>query len=140
MKNILAICFIIFSGTSLYSQTDTSGKMIDCFPSGCGVKAPFNVTKYLAKNIIYPEDARKNNIEGTAYVSFIIEKDGAIDSVKLLKGVNKGESLNKEALRVVSTMPKWTPGRQNGHPVRIRYNLPIRFILNNSASSNKRKN
>ena len=84
--------------------------------------------KYLSNNIKYPETAMKNKIQGTVWVKFIIEKDGSISNVKVIRDANP--DLNKEALRVIKSMPNWKPGKQNGKPVRVSYQVPIRFSLN----------
>jgi TonB family protein len=82
---------------------------------------------YLGNNIKYPEDAKKEGIEGTVYVTYVIEKDGSVSHVKVLRGVH--ESLDKEAVRVIKEMPKWEPGKQRGKPVRVQYNMPIKYTL-----------
>ena len=86
--------------------------------------------KYLVDHIQYPDSEKNHNITGTVFINFIIEKDGSISNVKILKGVANGPNLNKEAAKVISGMPKWSIGMQNGHPVRVSYNIPIRFSLN----------
>jgi len=83
---------------------------------------------YLAANVKYPKDAQKAGVEGRVVVSFIVEKDGKINDVKVVKSVHK--SLDKEATRVVKAMPKWTPGSLNNKPVQVKYNLPVTFKLN----------
>ena len=83
--------------------------------------------EYIAKNVKYPEDAIKKNQSGRVFVSFVIEKDGSITEVKVLRSVY--ESLDDEAIRVVKAMPKWTPGKMKGEPVRVAYTLPIFFKL-----------
>jgi TonB family protein len=88
------------------------------------------MTDFLIKNVNYPENERKNGIEGTVYVSFIVEKDGAVTGVKAIRGVNA--SLDNEAIRVVKLMSKkWKPGTQKGKAVRVQFNLPIKFKLSN---------
>ena len=82
---------------------------------------------YLANNINYPEEAKKAKVSGRVFVSFVIEKDGSVNDVKLLRGIGSG--CDKESIRVVSSMPNWTPGTQKGAPVRVQYNLPIKFAL-----------
>ncbi|MEO5569595.1 MAG: energy transducer TonB [Bacteroidia bacterium] len=82
--------------------------------------------QYLKNNIKYPPLARENGIEGTVYVTFIVDKDGKVKEPKLLRGVT---GLDDEALRVVGHMPDWKPGKQNGRTVAVQYNLPIRFTL-----------
>lgn len=89
---------------------------------------------YMLKNIAYPEDARTKGIQGTVFVTFIVEKDGSITNAKVLRGV--ATSLDKEALRVISSMPRWVPGKQRGEPVRVSFNIPIKFNL---SEKNKKK-
>lgn len=84
--------------------------------------------KFLKENIKYPDEARKQGISGTVFVSFVVEKDGSISNVKLLRGIGGG--CDKEALRVVSMLPNYEPGLQDGKPVRTQFNLPISFKLN----------
>lgn len=83
--------------------------------------------KYLAKNISYPNIARENNIQGTVVLSFVVGKDGNISDITVLRDLGGG--CTKEAIRVVQSMPKWSPGEAQGHPVKVRYVLPIRFKL-----------
>lgn len=92
------------------------------FPGGLDA-----LMKYLSKNIRYPEQAKKDNIQGKVYVTFVVEKDGSINGAKILRGVGGG--CDEEALRVVNAMPKWEPGKLQGKPVRVQYNLPIVFKL-----------
>lgn len=83
--------------------------------------------RYLRNNIEYPQLARESGIEGTVYVTFVVEKDGSITDVRVLRGIGGG--CDKEAIRVVKEMPKWEPGKQRGKPVRVQFNMPIRFTL-----------
>ena len=85
--------------------------------------------KYLQKNIKYPSICQEQGIQGRVIVQFVVEKDGSIADVQVIKAVNP--YLDKEAVRVVSTMPKWSPGKQRGKPVRVRFTLPVTFRLNN---------
>jgi len=82
---------------------------------------------FLATNLIYPQTATKNHIQGTVYISFIIESDGSVTNVKTLRGIGGG--CDEEAERVIKMMPKWIPGRQKGKPVRVLFNTPIYFKL-----------
>jgi periplasmic protein TonB len=84
--------------------------------------------RFLQQNINYPPEARKNKIRGTVYVSFIVEADGSISNVRLMKGIGYG--CDEEALRVISSMPRWTAGRQNGIAVRVHMVVPLVFTLN----------
>lgn len=85
--------------------------------------------QYLATSIVYPAGAREEGVQGRVFVSFVIEKDGSVGGVKILRSPD--ERLSREAERVVKSMPKWKPGRQNGRKVRVLYSLPINFQLNN---------
>ena len=84
--------------------------------------------KYLSENVKYPALAIKAQEQGRVVVSFTVEKDGAISGVKVARSVTP--SLDAEAVRVVKAMPKWTPGKQGGQLVRVRYNVPVSFKLN----------
>ncbi|MDR2907358.1 MAG: TonB family protein [Bacteroidales bacterium] len=83
--------------------------------------------KYLADNIVYPATARESNIKGTIYITFVVEKDGSISDVKVVRGIGGG--CDEEAVRVVKAMPKWIPGKQRGQNVRVQFMLPIKFTL-----------
>ena len=77
----------------------------------------------------YPQMEKEAGISGTCYVTFVVERDGSITNIKLLRGVSGGPGYNKLAQDVVKEMPAWKPGKQNGHEVRVQFNLPIKFIL-----------
>lgn len=83
--------------------------------------------KYLADNLKYPREAREAGIQGRVFVSFVVEKDGSISHVTVLRGIGGG--CDEEAVRVVLSMPKWISGKQRGIPVRVQFNLPIKFTL-----------
>lgn len=83
--------------------------------------------EYLKQSIVYPPDAVDNNIQGRVYLQMVVDKDGNVTDVKVVRGVHA--LLDKEATRVVKAMPKWTPGMQNGKAVSVRYTLPINFTL-----------
>ena len=85
--------------------------------------------KFLVDNLVYPEDAKAKGISGRVYINFVIEKNGEISNIKVLRGVCS--SIDAEAIRVVKLMPKWNPGMQRGKPVRVNFNLPINFQLSN---------
>lgn len=86
--------------------------------------------KYLKKNLMYPHMAQENGVGGTVFVQFVVSRDGSISDVKTV-GAAKGAGLEEEAMRVVRKMPGWKPGKQNGKPVTVLYNLPIRFRIEN---------
>ena len=103
------------------------------FPGGMDKMA-----NYLSENIKYPEEAKDNGISGRVFISFVIEKDGSVNEVKIMKSVDP--LLDNEAVRVVKAMPKWKPGTMKGKPVRVNYVLPISFKLDESATTAKKSN
>jgi len=82
---------------------------------------------WVMKNLQYPEIAAENGISGTVYVQFVVEPTGLVNKVTIMRSVDP--SLDKEAIRVVKTSPKWTPGKQRGKPVRVAFTFPIKFVL-----------
>jgi periplasmic protein TonB len=83
--------------------------------------------KFLADNIKYPQMAKESGIQGRVFVTFVVERDGRVTDVRVLRGIGGG--CDEEAIRVVQSMPKWTPGKQRGKSVRVQYNLPVKFTL-----------
>lgn len=92
------------------------------YPGGMGA-----LNQWLGSNIKYPAMAAENGIEGRVIVQFVVERDGSVSGVHVVRGVDP--SLDKEATRVVSAMPKWIPGKQNGSAVRVKYTVPVTFRL-----------
>ncbi len=92
------------------------------FPGGMS-----ELMKFLAKSIKYPVIAQENGIQGRVVCSFVVNRDGSIVDIQVMRGVDP--SLDKEAVRVIGTMPKWKPGEQRGKPVRVRFILPVQFRL-----------
>lgn len=84
--------------------------------------------RFLGDNLRYPQMAREAGIQGTVFVTFVVERDGSVTDVRVLRGIGGG--CDEEAVRVVQAMPRWEPGRQRGQPVRVQFNMPIRFMLN----------
>lgn len=129
LKVALMMLVLFFSFTTSTAQTKKNDMVFDVvevmpqYPGG-----QIAMLKYLMENIKYPEQAMKEGIQGRVAVRFIVEKDGSISDVKPILSVHP--LLNKEAVRVVESMPKWTPGKQNGKPVRVRFNVPVMFKLN----------
>ena len=83
--------------------------------------------EFIAKGIKYPQIARETGIQGRVFVGFVIEPDGSVSNVKVLRGIGGG--CDEEAMRVVKSMPKWKPGKQRGKAVRVSYMLPVNFKL-----------
>lgn len=103
---------------TIYSVVETDPE----YPGGIDA-----LYKYLVTNAHYPENARQHGIQGTVYITFIIERDGSISNVKVLR--SPSDELSAEAVRLVKAMARWKPGKQNGKPVRVQFNLPINFSL-----------
>ena len=89
-----------------------------------GIQALF---EYLSQNVKYPVDAENQKVEGRVIATFVVETDGSISSIEVVKPAFP--SLDAEAIRVLSGMPKWTPGKQSGKEVRVKYTVPINFNL-----------
>ena len=128
LKVALMMLVLLFSFMTSTAQTKKNDMVFDVvevmpqFPGG-----QIAMLQYIMENMKYPKQAMKEGIQGRVAVSFIVEKDGSISDVKPILSVHP--LLNKEAVRVVKSMPKWTPGKQNGKPVRVRFNLPVMFKL-----------
>lgn len=84
-------------------------------------------SRFLQQNIKYPIMAKESGIQGTVTVTFVVERDGSVTNVKILRGIGGG--CDEEALRVIRNMPKWEPGKQRGKPVRVQFNMPLKFTL-----------
>jgi len=92
------------------------------FPGGDAARM-----KFLQENIKYPQMARESGIQGTVYVTFVVEPNGSVSDVRVLRGIGGG--CDEEAIRVIKMMPNWKPGQQRGKPVRVQFNMPIKFTL-----------
>jgi protein TonB len=83
--------------------------------------------KFIQKNMKFPLRGKDNTLAGSVYVTFVVEKDGHVSNVEALKTAFNCRECNEEAIRVVRSMPVWKPGKQNGDPVRVKFNLPIKI-------------
>jgi len=121
-----------------HSPKDTIYKVVTEMPRFAGCEdletkpekmkcAQGKMLHFIYENIVYPAKARKDGIQGTAVISFVIQKDGSISDARIVRSIGGG--CDEEALRVVNTMPNWIPGKENGEAVRVQFNLPIRFKL-----------
>jgi len=86
-----------------------------------------NFYAYLRKNVHYPAIAKENNVQGKVFLTFVVERDGSLTDIKVLRSLGSGT--DEEAMRVLKASPRWTPGIQNGRPVRVQYTVPISFTL-----------
>lgn len=125
LKNIVSTQQQSAEDVSIILKEDSVFKVVEKMPLFKGGNE--ELYNYLANNIKYPEVAKKKGTQGTVFVTFIVEKDGTVTNVKIMRGI--GDSCDEEAKRVVEGMPKWTPGYQEGKPVRVVFNLPVKYQL-----------
>ena len=131
-KFIIMAIMAVFGLTTVSAQKTVVAKknqkvfdVVEQMPEYPGGQAA--LFEYLSKNIKYPADAEKKKVEGKVFVTFVVDTDGKITEVSLLRKVFP--SLDAEAIRVISAMPNWIPGKQKGQAVRVKYTVPIMFRL-----------
>ncbi|MBN2237097.1 MAG: energy transducer TonB [Bacteroidales bacterium] len=100
-------------------------KVVEEMPEFNGGMA--SMYRFIGRNIEYPRQAKEMGISGKVFITFVVEKDGSITDVKVIRGIGGG--CDEEALRVIQLMPKWNPGKQRGKPVRVQFQMPIKFTL-----------
>ena len=156
--NLLVIYFILLGLTNMCAQSNIKdtlqNKPIDKYITAPLSSTPDSIrvytkvdtmpqfrediNKYIQDSIRYPQEAKEKKIQGTVYIGLIIEKDGSISNIKVLRSYYP--ILTNEAIRLVSTMPNWIPGKQKGKTVRVQYIIPIHFNLPaTSAGSTMKK-
>jgi len=108
----------VTDNSPIYEEAD----IMPSFPGGREA-----MEKYLNDNIKYPKQARENDVQGRVVVSFVVERDGTLSNIRVVRSVDP--LLDKEANRVISSMPRWKPGKKDGNEVRVRYKLPVKFRL-----------
>lgn len=125
---LMAVCCLVTANAQKTVVSQKNQKVYDMaeqmpeYPGGMPA-----MMEFLMHNMKYPKDAEKQKVEGKVMVQFVVETDGRVSDVKVAKEVFP--SLDAEAIRVVQAMPKWTPGKDKGKLVRVKYNLPITFRL-----------
>ena len=126
--SVLAILFTINTTAMAQNKKTSNDKVFEKvedmpeFPGGEQA-----MMKFVSENVQYPEEAKEKEISGRVFVGFIVEKDGSVSNVKVLRGIGGG--CDEEAVRVISGLLKWKPGKQDGKPVRVSYQMPINFKL-----------
>lgn len=123
--NKIAIKEEVIAAPKVEEEQPVSIAMVEQKPEFPGGEA--EMYKWLSQNIVYPSAAAEEGVSGRVVVEFVVDKDGAITNVKVVRP--RHPALDKEALRVVKSMPKWMPGRNNGQPVKVTYTLPVTFKL-----------
>lgn len=136
MKKTLLLALVLLTVGAAMAQSDNTSKTTAGgeiytvveqnpeFPGGMDA-----LVAWLGTNVKYPTAARESGLEGTVYVSFVVERDGTITSVKVIKPTEGMKELEEEAVRAVRCMPKWKPGKSKGQKVRVQFMLPIVFSL-----------
>jgi TonB family protein len=109
------------------SDTDKVFTAVQKAPSFPGGMEGF--AEYFDRNVKYPDHANQNHIQGVVYATFIVEKDGSLTNIFIVRSPD--EEISMEALRILKMCPKFNPGMQNGNPVRVTYVMPLKFILKN---------
>ena len=136
MKRIIILTVALLAGFGAAAQTPTGKATLGGtevytvveqdpeFDGGMDALAP-----WLGSHVNYPDEARQKQLEGTVFVTFVVETDGSISNVRVMNHRDEMVSLEEEAVRVVRAMPKWKPGKQRGKKVRVQFTLPIQFQL-----------
>lgn len=114
------------TATSETTNSDNIYTKVDVLPKFPGGIKEF--LKFTAENLKYPKQAKKNGVQGRVFCKFIVEKDGALTNIEIVRGLGSG--CDEEALRLLNLSPKWIPGTRNGRPVRVSYVIPIMFQPN----------
>ena len=126
--SVLVLLFVVNTNATAQNKKAANDKVYEKvevmpeFPGGDQAMMDF-----VAKNVVYPQEARDKEISGRVMVGFIVEKDGSISDAKVVKGIGGG--CDEEAVRVVKAMPKWKPGKEKGKPVRVSFMMPFAFKL-----------
>lgn len=133
MKKGLFLFMLLLMSYGSRAQADaeiyTIVDQMPAFPEG-----EVAMNKYIQKNIVYPKNEKEFGVDGTIYLTFVVKKDGSIGDIKCLRGVKTGPNLEKEAIRVIQSMPKWKPGMLKGKAVNVQYQLPIKFKIDKKMS------
>ena len=126
--SVLALLLIVNTNAMAQNKKAANDKVLEKaevmpeFPGGEQA-----MMKFVSENVQYPEKAKEKEISGRVLVGFIVEKDGSVNEVKIVRGIGGG--CDEEAVRVVKAMPKWKPGKEKGKPVRVSYMMPFTFKL-----------
>ena len=131
MKKVILILNLLWvTAFGVAQESDSTHQVLivaEQMPSFVGGEKA--LSKYIASNINYPQKELEAKIEGTVYVTFIVQKDGKVSDVEIMSSVENGKNLDKEAIRIMNEMPLWTPGMQEEVPVAVRFNLSIPFNI-----------
>lgn len=146
MKNIIVLLIMVggvLLSSAILSSCASKNKIVETsedekiymVPEKMPTFSKGSPATWIASKVRYPIEAQKSKIQGKVFVKFVVERDGSISNVEILKSSHK--LLSEEAIRVVKSMPKWNPGENEGKFVRVRYNIPINFKLAQSMNKNR---
>ena len=127
VPTLLLVIFVIGTAEAQEKKKDKDGvffvvEEMPMYPGGDNALRDF-----ISQNVKYPKIAVEKGIQGKVYVTFVVDTDGSVTDSRVVRGVDP--SLDKEALRVVNSLPAWTPGKEKGQPVKVSYTVPISFAL-----------
>lgn len=131
IRIILAVCLcMLVASPVVFSQENNPNEkgvfvQVEEMPEFPGGEAA--LLEFMVKNITYPEQAKKDTIQGKVYATFVVDAAGKVGDVKVVRGVHP--LLDQEAVRVIGLMPLWKPGKQKGIPVKVAYTIPVMFSL-----------
>jgi periplasmic protein TonB len=129
MKTIVFLILMSFAATFAVQAQNTEKKEVyeevEVMPAYPGGQEA--LLEFLGENVKYPKNAAKNKIQGKVFVNFIVDETGAVTNAKIVRGVDP--DLDKEALRVINLLEKWTPGKNKGKAVKVKFTIPINFAL-----------
>ncbi len=141
---IIYIIFYVFCFLNSFSQTDSVKQIVEEMPLFEGVEGLNKFREYVINNLMYPDSAVTNKLNGWVMVEFIVDTTGQVTNINVVKGLR--EDYDKEVVKVISNSPKWTPGKENGKPVNVKFSYPIKFIsfdnennINNNRNKQKHK-
>lgn len=144
MKHIFSILFFLALTIPGLAQQDDKPYVVATQMPEFAKGGSEGMIEFIQENLEYPMAEKKAGIQGTIMMQFIVEKDGSLSDIKAIKSVPNGDNLVKEAIRVIKLMPKWKPGMQDGHAVRVYKNVPFYFVIaqrrNNSGHQNTTPN
>jgi protein TonB len=129
MKNLLFIITLFITTTTFAQEQEQPFTIVDKMPVFPGGNE--KMAEYFQANVQYPQGV---TVEGrnTCYITMVVEKDGSLSGIKVIRSAPGGAAFDAEALRLVAAMPKWEPGSHKGELRRVQYNLPVKFVNNNS--------
>ena len=133
LKLVFAFVMVFnFVSAQTDKQIETPIEVMPEFPGGESA-----MSKFIGDNLLYPETARNNNVEGRVVAQFIVRNTGLIDSIKILRGIGGG--CDEEVIRIIKSMPAWKPATQKGKAVSVKFILPVNFVLEDSDKKQKKK-